>query len=151
MKRTLNGHVDTVNSHRSTHPSGRGGGPLRARRKVAGILPPLRAHDGAGNRPGPLGSAGEGLVVPCPAMTEQPLRSATYDVADLHEATELFQRNGWTDGLPIVPPTEDLVRRFVEASGFGPADGGGTEPVRRRRITAEKVAIAAVMAGGLPE
>ena len=84
-------------------------------------------------------------------MSEQPLRSATYDVADLYEANELFQRNGWTDGLPIVPPTEDLVRRFVEAAGLGPADVVGVEPVRRRRITAEKVAIAAVMAGGLPE
>ena len=62
----------------------------------------------------------------------------------------MFQRNGWTDGLPIVPPTEDLVRRFVDAGGLGPADVVGVEPVRRRRITAEKVAIAAVMAGCLP-
>ena len=84
-------------------------------------------------------------------MSEPSLRSATYDVADFHEANELFQRNGWTDGLPIVPPTEDLVRRFVDASGLGPADVVGTEPVRRRRITAEKVAIAAVMAGCRPE
>ncbi|HEY7204120.1 MAG TPA: hypothetical protein VIA61_07490, partial [Methylomirabilota bacterium] len=61
-----------------------------------------------------------------------------------------FQRNGWTDGLPIVPPTEDLVRRFVDASGLSPADVVGVEPVRRRRITAEKVAIAAAMAGCLP-
>jgi hypothetical protein len=84
-------------------------------------------------------------------MIEEPLRSAAYDVADLYEANELFQRNGWTDGLPIVPPTEALVRRFVDAAGLAPADVVGTEPVRRRRITAEKVAIAAVMAGGQPE
>ena len=84
-------------------------------------------------------------------MSEQPLRSATYDVGDPHEANELFQRNGWTDGLPIVPPTEDLVRRFVDASGLGPGDVVGIEPARRRRITAEKVAVAAVMAGCLPE
>jgi hypothetical protein len=83
-------------------------------------------------------------------MTEQRLRSATHDVADLHEANEMFQRNGWTDGLPVVPPTEDLVRRFVDAGGLGPADVVGIEPVRRRRIIAEKVAIAAVMAGCLP-
>jgi hypothetical protein len=83
-------------------------------------------------------------------MSEPRLRSATHDVADLHEANEMFQRNGWTDGLPIVPPTEDLVRRFVDAGGLGPADVVGVEPVRRRRITAEKVAIAAVMAGCLP-
>jgi hypothetical protein len=83
-------------------------------------------------------------------MTE-PLQSAAYDVADLYEANELFQRNGWTDGLPIVPPTEDLVRRFLGSSGLGATDVVGVEPVRRRRITAEKTAIAAVMAGCLPE
>jgi hypothetical protein len=84
-------------------------------------------------------------------MTERPLQSAAYDVADLHEANELFQRNGWTDGLPIVPPTEELVRRFLGAAGLGADDVVGVEPVRRRRITAEKTAIAAVMAGCLPE
>jgi hypothetical protein len=72
-------------------------------------------------------------------------------VADAVEANELFQRNGWTDGLPIVPPTEPGVRRCLEAMGLAPGDVVGVEPVRRRRITAEKVAIAAVMAGGLPE
>jgi hypothetical protein len=79
------------------------------------------------------------------------LASATYDVEDAFEANELFQRNGWTDGLPIVPPTESLVRAFLDAAALGPADIVGIEPVRRRRITAEKVAIAAVMAGCLPE
>jgi hypothetical protein len=79
------------------------------------------------------------------------LRSPLYEVADAFEANELFQRNGWTDGLPIVPPTEPGVRRFLETAGL-PADAVvGVEPVRRRRITAEKVAIAAVMAGCLPE
>ena len=78
------------------------------------------------------------------------LRSATYEVADAHEANELFQQNGWTDGLPIVPPTEPLVQRFLEAADLGAGAVVGVEPVRRRRITAEKVAIAAVMAGCLP-
>jgi hypothetical protein len=50
-----------------------------------------------------------------------------------------------------VPPTEPAVRRFLEASGLGAGDVIGIEQVRRRRITAEKVAIAAVMAGCLPE
>jgi hypothetical protein len=84
-------------------------------------------------------------------MSAPPLRSAAYDVADAHEANELFQRNGWTDGLPIVPPTEELVCRFLAAAALAPDDVVGVEPVRRRRITAEKVAIAAVMAGCLPE
>jgi len=79
------------------------------------------------------------------------LRSPQHEVADAFEANELFQRNGWTDGLPIVPPTEPLVRSFLEAAGLAASDAVGVEPVRRRRITAEKVAIAAVMAGCRPE
>jgi hypothetical protein len=82
---------------------------------------------------------------------ERPLRSRAHDVADAFEANELFQKNGWTDGLPIVPPTEASVRRFLAAVTLDPDTVVGTEPVRRRRLTAEKIAIAAVMAGGLPE
>ena len=77
--------------------------------------------------------------------------SRVYEVADALEANELFQDNGWTDGLPIVPPTEDAVARFLEAAKLAADDVVGTEPVRRRRITAEKAAIAAVMAGARPE
>ena len=77
--------------------------------------------------------------------------SAVYEVADAVEANELYQRNGWTDGLPIVPPTEDAVARFLDAAKLAAADVIGVEPVRRRSITAEKVSIAAVMAGCLPE
>jgi len=79
------------------------------------------------------------------------LQSPLYEVADAFEANELFQRNGWTDGLPIVPPTESVVSSFLDAAGVPAGAVVGVEPVRRRRITAEKVAIAAVMAGGLPE
>ena len=82
-------------------------------------------------------------------MTQTP-QTPLYEVADAFEANELFQRNGWTDGLPIVPPTETGVRRFLEAAGLPAGAVVGVEPVRRRRITAEKVAIAAVMAGCLP-
>ena len=77
--------------------------------------------------------------------------SSVLEVDDAFEANELFQRNGWTDGLPVIPPTEDAVARFLEAGKLGAADVIGIEPVRRRRITAEKVAIAAVMAGCLPD
>ncbi|MCC6535549.1 MAG: hypothetical protein IT531_23605 [Burkholderiales bacterium] len=79
------------------------------------------------------------------------LASKSLEVADAFEANEVFQRNGWTDGLPIVPPTEALVERFLAAAALMPETVVGIEPVRRRRITAEKVAIAALMAGCLPE
>jgi hypothetical protein len=77
--------------------------------------------------------------------------SAAYDVPDAFAANELYQDNGWTDGLPIVPPTDTLVRAFLEAARMKPGDVVGVEPVRRRRIIAEKVAIAAVMAGCRPD
>lgn len=70
---------------------------------------------------------------------------------DLLAAIDFCYEQGWTDGLPVVPPTEDGVRRFLAAVKLQPNDTIGVEPVRRRRITAEKVAIAALMAGCLPE
>ncbi len=79
------------------------------------------------------------------------LSSAVHEVTDAFEANELFQRNGWTDGLPIVPPTESGTRAFLAAVRLDAHHVVGVEPVRRRRITAEKIAIAAVMAGCLPE
>ena len=81
---------------------------------------------------------------------EAPLASAEYEVDDAVEANELFQRNGWTDGLPIVAPTESGVRAFLDAARLEPDALVGIEPVRLRHITAEKIAIAAVMAGCLP-
>ena len=75
---------------------------------------------------------------------------AQYEVADAFEANDLFQRNGWTDGLPIVPPTPDRVTQFLEAAGLSANSVVGVEPVRQRRITAGKVAINAVMAGCVP-
>jgi hypothetical protein len=83
--------------------------------------------------------------------TEAILASPVHEVADAFEANELFQRNGWTDGLPIVPPTEAGARAFLAAAGLDADEVVGVEHVRRRRITAEKVAIAALMAGCLPQ
>jgi hypothetical protein len=71
--------------------------------------------------------------------------------ADPAEAIEFCYRQGWTDGLPVVPPTERLVARMVDGMGLGPGDVLGEIPARARRFTAEVVAINAVMAGCLPE
>jgi hypothetical protein len=79
-----------------------------------------------------------------------PLASRSYDVADIHAAQELYHANGWTDGLPIVPPTEDAVRACLEWAMLPPDQLIGIEPVRGAAITAEKLAINAVMAGCLP-
>ena len=58
----------------------------------------------------------------------------------------------WTDGLPITPPTSEAVTRMLEGTSHKPDEVvnprmGPSE----RRVTVEKVAINAVMAGGKPE
>jgi hypothetical protein len=78
------------------------------------------------------------------------LASRTYDVADIHAAQELYHANGWTDGLPIVPPTQDAVHACLEWAMTPPDQLLGIEPVRGVPVTAEKLAINAVMAGCLP-
>ena len=80
----------------------------------------------------------------------QVLRSSAYDLADGLDANEFYQQQGWTDGLPIVPPTEERVWACLAAAGLAPDDLVGVERVRQRPISAEKVAINAIMAGCLP-
>ena len=84
------------------------------------------------------------------APAKPALSSRIYDVGDFAAAQELFHANGWTDGLPVVPPTARR-RGGVPRLGAMPGDQLiGIEPVREQPITAEKLAINAVMAGCLP-
>jgi hypothetical protein len=78
------------------------------------------------------------------------LASRTYSVDDIHAAQELYHANGWTDGLPIVPPTAEAVAACLDWAMMAPDHLIGVEPVRGVAITAEKLAINAVMAGCLP-
>jgi len=84
-------------------------------------------------------------------VSSQPLTSDRLDFGDADEAVEYYHSRGWTDGLPIVPPTAERVGRFLERAGRDPSEIIGTEPTRGRVVTAEKLAINAVMAGCLPE
>jgi hypothetical protein len=78
------------------------------------------------------------------------LASKTYDLDDLGAVQELYHSNGWTDGLPIVPPTREAVAACLDWAMMAPGQLVGIEPVRGVAITAEKLAINAVMAGCLP-
>lgn len=70
---------------------------------------------------------------------------------DVFAAVETGYDLGWTDGLPIVPPTTNRVAAFLDAAGREAAEVIGELPERRRVITADKVAANAVMAGCRPE
>ncbi len=54
---------------------------------------------------------------------------------------------GWGDGLPLIPPTEERVRRWVAASDRFPDELLAVLPPRDGRCTVEKLAVNAVMAG----
>jgi len=78
------------------------------------------------------------------------LQSSLIDVDNLSGVQELFHGRGWTDGLPVVPPTADNVQACLDWALTPPDLLLGVEPVRGQPVTAEKVAINAVMAGCLP-
>ena len=83
-------------------------------------------------------------------ITGDALHAARLTVDDDAAADALFQANGWTDGLPIVAPTPERVADCLAWLGQQPEEIVGVEPVRGLAITAELVAINAVMAGCLP-
>ncbi len=84
-------------------------------------------------------------------MPGSQLRSERHGVENLDDAIELCFERGWTDGLPVVPPTPEKVLRFVELAGRGPDEVICEYPSRNRVVTLEKVAINSVMAGCRPE
>ena len=68
-----------------------------------------------------------------------------------HEIIEDYYRRGWTDGLPVVPPTEERVAEFVGASGRDAREVLGAVAPRMGVATVEEVAVNAVMAGCLSQ
>jgi hypothetical protein len=64
---------------------------------------------------------------------------------------EFFFANGWSDGLPVVPPTHEAVRAMLAAAGRDPQEPIGPIPPRMRTASIEKLAVNAVMAGCRPE
>ncbi len=78
------------------------------------------------------------------------LTSAQHDTDGPLEAIEYAYRMGWTDGLPIVPPTAALVQATIAAAGRAPDTVLARMTPRNRVCTVEKAAINAVMAGCEP-
>ena len=66
-------------------------------------------------------------------------------------AMEYCYQQGWTDGLPVIPPTEERVAACLTHLDRGRETVLGMVPERRRQVTIEQVMANAVMAGCLPE
>ena len=58
---------------------------------------------------------------------------------------------GWTDGLPVVPPTDARILRMLGGTARKPEEVVGRMPPDLAPLTVEKVAINAVLAGCRPE
>lgn len=69
---------------------------------------------------------------------------------DLERINREFYRRGWTDGLPIIPPTEERVGRMLAGTKRDAREVLGRMPPRWGDTTVEKLAINAVMAGCVP-
>jgi hypothetical protein len=69
----------------------------------------------------------------------------------MEAVSSTYFENGWTDGLPIFPPTKEAVDRMMATTKRDPSEVIGTIPPILGKATVEKIAINAVMAGCLPE
>jgi hypothetical protein len=85
---------------------------------------------------------------PPPKEIEKPSRIVFK--GNLQEVNRFFYRRGWTDGLPIVPPTEEAVAEMLTGTDLAPAHLLGKLIPRLGKVAVEKIAINAVMAGALP-
>lgn len=75
------------------------------------------------------------------------LTSSTLTHEGYAEAVEAYHELGWSDGLPVVPPTPEAVDAMLAAAGLDAGAELGEVPTRNVVVTAEKVAVNAVMAG----
>ncbi|MGH8596124.1 MAG: thioredoxin family protein [Gammaproteobacteria bacterium] len=80
-----------------------------------------------------------------------PIRSRRIEVPALEDEVELCFAQGWTDGLPVVAPTEERLVRMLKGTTRGPHEILGLMPPNLAPCSIEKVALNAVLAGCKPE
>jgi hypothetical protein len=89
-----------------------------------------------------------------PGEADVDAETVSFDGTDLLEATAAmsreFQRRGWSDGLPLVPPMRAAVGRMLDATGRSPASLVAVLDPEFGEATVEGIAVNAVMAGCEP-
>jgi hypothetical protein len=113
----------------------------------------------------PLGSELPGFRPGCGSKSVEPgmpeklalkygaivLQSRRIEIGEMEDPMESCFERGWSDGLPIVPPTEIRVVRMLAGTTREPSEVLGLVPPDLQPCSIEKVAINAVMAGCKPE
>ncbi len=88
-------------------------------------------------------------------LVKRPLRTRLLEPDTETNLHRLFLENGWTDGLPIILPTEERVAEMLTGTDRDPQEFVGMMSVttheERLQYTVERVAVNAVMAGARPE
>jgi len=70
---------------------------------------------------------------------------------DLEGINRLFYSRGWTDGLPIIPPTPERYEKMLGNRGLDPNELLARIEPRQGEATVAKVAVNGVMAGCQPD
>jgi len=90
-----------------------------------------------------------------PRMVKRPQRPRLVAPDTEENLHRLFLENGWTDGLPIILPTEERVAEMLTGTDHKPDEVVGMMSVttheERLQYTVERIAVNAVMAGARPE
>jgi hypothetical protein len=103
------------------------------------------------HRPGCGSLTVDPLVAERLAARATGLRSRRVELASAEDEAEAFFERGWTDGLPVVPPSPARVLRMLEGTTREPGEVVALVPPGFNEATVEKVAVNAVMAGCRPE
>jgi hypothetical protein len=85
---------------------------------------------------------------PRPKLPESPQRIVFR--GNLQEVNRFYYKRGWTDGLPVIPPTEAAVAEMLSGTDLPPDHLVTKLEPRLGKATVEKIAVNAVMAGALP-
>ena len=80
-----------------------------------------------------------------------PLRARKIEIAPADDEFEFMFDQGFTDGLPVVPPTPERVIRMLTGTRRDPQQVVALVPPNMGEATVEKIAINAVLAGCRPD
>ena len=68
-----------------------------------------------------------------------------------HDAIEYFYDKPWSDGMPVIPPTDEKVAAMLKGTRHDVSEVIGLVPPNFEQLTVRRIAEHAVMAGAKPE